>query len=243
MAAPIGGTGSLTVSSSNVITLSGAFGLPAVNVSGNTLALKGVVSTASDFTKSGTGLLVLSAVNTYTGATFINGGTLRINSDSALGATATAVTVAAGGTLDLSGSVVANNINLFGRTVTIAGTGVGNAGAIVNNSNFTQTSAIQALTLSADASIGGTQGWNIGGIALELAGFTLTKTGSNTIAIDGPIVAEGNLTVAQGKLSILGGTTVLAGTTLPGLITVSRAPPWNSVAALAPSASPGRSTS
>jgi autotransporter-associated beta strand protein len=220
LAAPISGTGSLTVSTSNVITLSGAFGLPAVNVSGNTLALKGVVSTASDFTKSGTGLLILSAVNTYTGATFVNGGTLRINSNGALGAAAQPVTVAAGGTLDLSGSVVANNINLAGRTVTIAGTGVGNAGSIVNNSNFTQTSAIQALTLSADASIGGTQGWNVNGSALELAGFTLTKTGSNTIAIEGPSITEGNLTVAQGKLSILGGTQVLAGTTLPGVITV-----------------------
>ena len=221
LAAPISGTGSLTVSSAKVVTLSGAFGLSTVNVSGNTLALTGVVSAASDFTKNGTGLLILSATNTYTGATRVNGGTLRINSDGALGAPMQAVTVAAGATLDLSGSVVANSINLFGRTVTIAGTGVGNAGAIVNNSNFTQNNAIQALALSADASIGGSQGWNVGGFGtLELAGFTLTKVGTNTIAIDGPSVSEGNLTVAQGKLSILGSTQVLAGTTLPGVVTV-----------------------
>jgi hypothetical protein len=63
---------------------------------------------------------------------------------------------------------------------------VGGNGAIVNSGGFGQINAVQALVLSSDASIGGTQRWDFRGPAsatLALNEYTLTKTGSNYIAL------------------------------------------------------------
>ena len=50
--------------------------------------------------KSGAGTLVFSATNTYTGATFLDAGTLDINNAQALGNTAAAFTINVGTTID-----------------------------------------------------------------------------------------------------------------------------------------------
>ena len=71
-----------------------------------TLALTNAVSVGpvagGGFTKKGAGTLTLNATNTYTGATAIQGGTLKLGCDWAVPSNST-VTVAAGATLDLNG--------------------------------------------------------------------------------------------------------------------------------------------
>ncbi len=63
----------------------------------------GVINGTGAFRKSGTGLLVLSGANKYTGGTIIDNGVLALGTASALGSTTGAVTIGSNGILDLQG--------------------------------------------------------------------------------------------------------------------------------------------
>lgn len=69
----------------------------------------GVISGTGALEQQGTGETILTAANTYTGATTVNAGTLVVN-----GSLLSAVTVNAGGTLSGSGSVGATTVNSGG---------------------------------------------------------------------------------------------------------------------------------
>ena len=91
------------------------------------------------------GVVILTANNTYNGATTINSGVLRITNKDALGNTTGDTTVTAGGTLELalSGS---NNIPA-GEALTLNGTGHNNRGALRNvNGTNTWSGAIRVAT-------------------------------------------------------------------------------------------------
>ncbi|WNJ92486.1 autotransporter-associated beta strand repeat-containing protein [Bosea sp. 685] len=96
--------GTLTLSGG----ITGAFALTVGGV-GNTTISGAIATGANTLTKDGAGLLVLSGANTYTGATTINGGELRVNGS--LGATAVAVnnTGTLSGIGTIGGAVTVNN--------------------------------------------------------------------------------------------------------------------------------------
>ena len=119
--------------------------------------------------------MTINLVNDYTGLTdiqggtlFINtgnigpspvlvtGGTLKVGNGGALGDTSVGTTVN-GGTLDI------NAHNLGAEAISVQGNGVGlpGIGAIVNNSTAQQQNALRFLTLTGDATIGGTARWDI----------------------------------------------------------------------------------
>jgi autotransporter-associated beta strand protein len=133
-------------------------------------------------TKLGAGTLILTGNNTYTGGTNVNAGTVQVGHANALG-TGTA-TVANGGTLDVNGRSVANNITLGG-------------GSLVNNST-TAASLGNQVTLSANSKVGGSGNMTLGNIA---GANGLEKTGTGTVTLNGTNAAT-STTVSAGTLAL-----------------------------------------
>ena len=224
--AVFGGTAG-TVTLGEPVTVNGLiFNTSGYSVTGNTLTLAGATPTittttnatissilagTSGIVKEGAGTLTLGSVNTYTGETTINTGTVKLGinasatnaSTSALGSNAVGsngTVVNTGSTLDFNGYYVAK------EAVTINGTGVGGLGALVNTGGA-QSSAISFLTLGSDATIGGTGRFDLRGNTpiLNMAGYTLTKKGSNSVYVTGgSITNAGNILVEQGEFAFAG---------------------------------------
>lgn len=140
--------------------------------------------------KNGSAWLTLGGENTFTGPVSINSGRLILASQRALGFTS-GVTVAQGAALDINGIAMLAVSRAY--DVTLSGAGNEDAPALTNNGPtiaFTgaPASGIRNVTLAADASIGAGSGKNFdicGGGTLDGAGFTLTKTGANTVVFMG----------------------------------------------------------
>jgi len=143
---------------------------------GNT-TVSGVIANggtgAGGLTKTGSGTLTLSGANTYSGATSVNGGTLALGANNVL-ANSTAVSVAAGATL---------NLNNYSDTIgSLAG-----AGAVtLGSGTLTISPAAGSTTFS--GSISGTGG--------------LTKAGAGTLVLTGANTYSGATTVNAGTLSL-----------------------------------------
>jgi len=162
-----------------------------------------LIAGAGTLTKSGTGTLTLGGTNTFSGNIFVNEGTLKATASAAFGANGKTITVAAGATLDHNGAWGVNR----DFNAVIAGDGVDGTGAIVNSTTANQNAGFRSLTLTADATIGGTARWDVRPITagqglVDLATFTLTKIGTNKIGlIDGTLANDGVINVNSGTLS------------------------------------------
>ncbi|MDF7823617.1 autotransporter-associated beta strand repeat-containing protein [Pontiellaceae bacterium B12227] len=122
------------------------------------------------------------------------------------------VTINSGGVFDLNG---------FDETVasvSIAGTGISNGGALVNNSG-SDSVLTSGLTMTADTSVGGSGNTTItGGVSGDT--FSLTKVGAGTMTISGANTYTGGTFVNSGSLimdgSMAGTVSVVDGQTLGG---------------------------
>ena len=182
------------------------------------LTVSGLISGSGAFTKTGNGTLVLAnGASSYSGVITVSAGTLRAGTTGVLGTTAGGTLIQSGATLDVNG------FNLGAEPVSIVGTGVGGLGALINSSATAQNSALRFVTLTGDSTLGGTGAWGLTGTGttntstLDLAGYTLTKTGTNTITLSSTNVTNGNIIINQGALYVSLGATI-AGT---GTITVN----------------------
>ena len=177
----------------------------------------GVISETGSIVKTGSGRLALTNNNTYTGATTVSGGFLRISDAGALGNATGDTTVSTGGTLELTNGIsVASD-----ESLTLSGTGNGGVGALRNVSGSNTWAG--AVDLDAAATIASDAGTLTISGTVDNDAFLLTVEGAGDTTISGVISDTGGLTKAgNGTLSLSGGaantyggiTTVDAGTVI-----------------------------
>jgi fibronectin-binding autotransporter adhesin len=166
----ISGTGSLTVGTGTGQSLYAHVDSGATLSDTSVLADNG---SAVSLVKAGLGTMTLGGANTYTGGTYINGGTLKLTASNRI-ADGSALTVATGGAFDLNG---------FSETVgSIAG-----GGFIANSSGTLTEGGNNSSTIFSGLIFGG------GG---------LTKTGSGTLTLSGVNTYSGDTTVNAGTVSV-----------------------------------------
>ncbi|MCW1924685.1 autotransporter-associated beta strand repeat-containing protein [Luteolibacter arcticus] len=151
-----------------------------------------VISGPGEVKQVGSGVVTLSAANTYDGETTVASGTLRITNNASLGTGP--VTVEAGGALNISGNPTVNGQNFGSKQFFISGNGPSGLGALVNIGGAGQNNAYQSVTLEADASVGGDTRFDIrnGSAKLALDGHTLRKRGTNQVTVVSGII-EGDV--------------------------------------------------
>lgn len=184
----------------------GAFGLSVSD--GETATYAGTVYDYGDgiFEKLGAGTLVLSGEKEwFEGTLLVSEGTLKLGKSSALGAATVSVVIGKNGTLDLNGQTRDKN---YGNYI-LAG------GALINTGDEIGDGSRQlagGMSLTADSSVGGTSnfgmissGW--GANTLDLAGHTLTKTGSNTFFLCNTTVTPGTIKIDDGTVRFVNAVT------------------------------------
>jgi fibronectin-binding autotransporter adhesin len=189
-----------------------------------TVTVNGVIGSGPSsvgIVKENTGTLELTAANSYRGPTTVNAGTLKIAHAGALGTPISGpdggTTVASGATLQIEGSL---NV---AEPLTLNGTGVGGAGALLCSGTGTSTWA-GAVTLATDAAVG-VQGNTTLSISGAIGGpGGLTKVGNSELVLAGavgspaPNTYQGLTRVNEGQLSLdkPAGTPAIPGNVIVG---------------------------
>jgi len=183
-----------------------------IDTNGYNLTSSGTISGAGGLTKAGTGTLLVSGTNTYSGDTTISNGTLQVGSATAIpsGAGKGNVVMNGGagfaGILDLNG----NDLSING----LSGTNSTQYGQVVNNTSSTS----KTLTLGnndATATFAGVIANNTG----TGGTLALTKTGSGTQTLTGTNTYSGVTTVSGGSLVVSNGTNGSLGSTSQVVVT------------------------
>ena len=163
----------------------------------DTITFGGAVSGTGSVTQQGSGVLILSGDDTYSGPTTVQAGTLMGGATNAFSA-ASSTTVNPGGTLDLGGLGLTQTIN----TVNLAG-------GVVRNGALTSLNGITSTGGTVDG-IGGTTGLTVNSGVTTLSTTTGANTYGGATTINGGTLMGG----ATNAFSAASSTTVNPGGTL-----------------------------
>lgn len=238
------GSGTLTVGGSVAIAYgtaneTRALTLGGTNVGANTFAktLSSNGTAAVSLTKAGTGRWVVSGDNSFSGATTINAGVLRITHANALGTTESNTTVTTAGLLELAGGIATAEplilqgvnaavdadriVNVSGSntlsgtfTINTGGTGYGfrsDAGHLLIAGNIVKGSATSTRTFF----LRGAGDGEVSGV-ISGAGYTpaVVKEGTGTWTLSGTNSYSGMTTVSNGTLAVGCNLAIRAGNAL-----------------------------
>jgi outer membrane autotransporter protein len=200
---------------------------------GMTATIASVLEGATELVKTDLGTLVLSGVNTYTGGTAINGGTVQVAADNNLGAATSGLSFD-GGTLATTASFTTNRattLNANGGTFDVAPTttltmtsAIDGAGALtkvdIGTLVLTGTNTYSGGTTITSGTLQLGDGGSVGSIVGNVADSgTLAFDRSDTMDFAGVISGSGAVTqigsgatVLTGASTYLGGTAITAGT-------------------------------
>ena len=197
--------------SSGAVTVAGTL---AVAVPTNqTQNLPNTLSGAGIVKAEGPGNVLLSGLNqSFSGNYIVSGGALLPTSVTNISFGATAATrlifATNSGTLDINGLAISNNI-------TISGSGLNSAGALVNNGGA-QANANMQVFMAGDATVGGISRMDLNNVGstpggLTGNGFNLTKVGTNCVSIFNNSTNVftnniGNISVNAGVLRVQNGS-------------------------------------
>ena len=183
-------TGAVAVASVAVAGSAGADGTDFVvsAESGETYTYSTAVGNYTRLVKRGAGEVELTVASSgFDGSVVVESGTLTIKHKNAVGGNSVPIEVQSGATLYLK---LANDTT-FGHTITIAGTGVGDAGAF--RTSGTSDNLITHLYLSDDATIDVSGRWGLkyNTYNLDLNGHTLTRIGGGNWMVYNHIKSTG----------------------------------------------------
>ena len=166
--------------------------------SGNSVTLTGLISGSGALTKTGTGTVLLTSANSYTGATTISNGILQISNASALGTTGAGTTIHAGGELELSGDGIVLN-----EAITLHG------GSFCNGGGTNTYSGALTLTANSVLDADSTKLIITSGISQSGASYGLTKDGPGAVELRGTNTYTGETHVLAGTLSLSNGAAIV----------------------------------
>ena len=185
-------TGATASSTKKFTMATGGTGSFQIDSAGTNLTLSGVIDGSGGLLKTGLGTLTLTGVNTYSGGSIINAGTVVVNSASSLGASTGGLTINAA-TLEVSSSFSST------RNISIGDS----ASTILVDSSQTYTTT---------GTISGTGTLNKSGLGTLVLGTNSYSGGTSLVAGTIQIGSSGTLGSTSGALTIGSGTLDLGGT-------------------------------
>jgi len=202
-------TANLTLDSNRGITLGGTLGGQMNVTGGTTLTYGGVIAGSKALEKAGSGVLVLSGNNTYSGATLVSAGTLQVGDGGTSG-------TFGGDAVTNNGTLVFNRSDTLTASNDIAGTGVltqnGSGTTILTgNLSYSGDTTVNAGTLQFANASGGnltTGNVTVNGGAFQLAASDQLADSSHvTINAGGTFeLVGGNITQTISGFTNDGGT-------------------------------------
>ena len=165
--------------------------------SGITNTLSGNISSTGGFKQTGAGITILSGTNTYSGATLVSAGTLRIAQVSAASANSSSGTVQTGATLTFNVGGTGEFTN-----ATTGATGIGSViSAPITFFNAGSTLGLDTTNATGTFAYAGNLGANPNGTA-----YGVTKFGPGTLELTAANTYTGPTTVSAGTVQVGNGT-------------------------------------